>query len=166
MAWDNVDFVKHFYLGGGQSKTLNEIGLLANVKSTSNTLAIDRPGGFKDQIRNKAREIKEGAVNISFDNSYSFSDVKFAMGSGTLRGNFVGTCSLVLPNKSHFTGKISIEYSDSFTDPLSVIEKLYGSSDSPNAPDWLKAIGNVGGTAYGITGQWNDDFSGDVEIPT
>ena len=166
MAWDNIDFAYHFYFGNGASKTLSEIGLLEAVKAESNKLAIDRAGGFKDQIRNKAREVKEGAVVLKFENSYSFSNVKFALGSGVLKGDFTGTSTSVLEGKYFVSGKISIAYSDRFTDPISVIEYLYGSSDSPDAPDWVKKIGELGGTAYDTTDQWQDDFSSDVLLIT
>ena len=46
------------------------------------------------------------------------------------------------------------------TDPLSVIQFLYGDSSSPNAPSWLRAAANLGGTPFDINGSWTWDYSG------
>jgi len=162
MKWSDIDFVRHFYFEKGAAKNLADIGLLSEVKAESGKLAIDRSGGFKDQIRSEVQRIKEGDLEKNFKNSYSFSSVRFSMGSGVLNGKFEGKCSLVLADKSYFSGKITVSYSDRFEDPLSVIEQLYGSSSSPNAPEWVRNLGNVGGAPYNITGQWTEDFSGDV----
>ena len=44
-----------------------------------------------------------------------------------------------------YSGNAAIKFSDTFTDPLSVIEMLYGSSTSQQAPDWLVTAMNFGG---------------------
>jgi hypothetical protein len=50
-----------------------------------------------------------------------------------------------------------------FTDPLSIIQTLYGSSSSPAAPDWLRDLTNVGGTPFMIIGSWTKDYTGSGE---
>lgn len=57
---------------------------------------------------------------------------------------------------SDMKGKLT----DSYTDPLSAIEYFYGSSNSPNAPSWLKAAANMGGTPFHISGEWSWAYSG------
>ena len=166
MAWENIDFAYHFYFGNAEKKTLTEIGLLAEVKAESGKLSIDRSGGFKDQIRNEARKVKEGDVNLSFERSYSFLAVRYALGGSVLHGKFKGTCTSVLENKYYVSGTTQIEYTDTFTDPLSVIEEVYGSSSSPDAPDWVKKAADLGGTVYEITGSWEEEFSSDVLLLT
>lgn len=151
MAWGNYEFVKHYYQGKGAAKTLVDIGLADSVWKTIGSSVIDRPGGLKDQIR---KATKDGNFTYEFENSYDFGSVIFSLGSAKVSGGFKGVGS-----GGKAAGKIKIEFSDSFTDPLSVIELLYGSSSSSDVPAWLKEAAELGGDAYAITGSWSVDYS-------
>ena len=62
-----------------------------------------------------------------------------------------------------YSGKATIQFSDTFTDPLSVIEMMYGSSTSEQAPDWLATAANLGGTPFEIQGSYLSAYSGSFE---
>ena len=47
-----------------------------------------------------------------------------------------------------YSGKAKIKFSDTFTDPLSVIEIMYGSSTSEQVADWLATVANLGGIPF------------------
>jgi len=168
LAWSNLDFIKHFYTGGGAAVSLASIGLDGSVKDIS-----EAPGGgsynFNNQIDRTAVAIPKpfrGQLEFSdsFNNSYSFRDASFSLGSGSLSGTFVGfmntSPSIGMPwaGTYSFVGSGTINYSDSFTDPTTVIEYLYGSSTGGAA--WLRTLANGGGTPFEITGSWQMQFGG------
>lgn len=83
-------------------------------------------------------------------------------------GFFDGTVSLVetLDNGMalySYSGNATINFLDTFTDPLSVIEYIYGSSTSPDVPSWLLAAANVGGMPYDIYGGFTWAYKGTFE---
>lgn len=160
MAWGNQQFIEHYYMGGGAAKTLSEIDLIGAVKKFASEEAIDRKGGFKDSVFDKAKEVKQGLLHEYFERSYDFSGIVDAMGGGVLRATYEGTCENWEGHHVTFDGNILVAYTDTFEDPLDIIEKLYGSSSSPTAPDWLKKLANVGGTPYKITDTWILNFGG------
>ena len=59
-----------------------------------------------------------------------------------------------------WSGTVTLTFSDEFTDPLSIIEHTYGSSTSPNAPDWLVSIANLGGDGFHVGEVWEVTMSG------
>ena len=62
-----------------------------------------------------------------------------------------------------YSGKATIQFSDTFTDPLSVIEMMYGSSTSEQATEWLVTAMNLGGTSFKIEGSYSWSYSGSFE---
>jgi hypothetical protein len=40
----------------------------------------------------------------------------------------------------------------------------YGSSSSPNAPDWLRRISNSKGSPYKIIGAWQERFEEKIKL--
>jgi hypothetical protein len=158
MGWDNVDFLKHFYFGQGQSVTLTTMGLFDQVKSHADQVSIGR---FKNQIREKGKSSRSFQFSLTFENSYDFKPVVYSLGACTLKGGFNGgVCPWVLSSPPEFwiEGEMKIYFADAFTDPLSVIELLYGSSTSPTAPSWLQTAANVGGMGYQIVDSWQLSF--------
>ena len=156
-SWSTTDFIKHFYSGRGRTVSLNNMGLLNSVRREASRLAIDRNGGFKDQIRDEVRIVKTGRVRKDFKNSYSFGNIRRVMRGGTLTGGFRGNTKLRGSILS-FSGDISVVYSDIFEDALSLVQIRYGSSSSADAPDWLRRISNSKGTPYKIIGVWQERF--------
>ena len=160
LAWNSLDFVSHYYFGSGDV-TLTDIELQEQVIASANNKGVqDR---LADQIDATAANLPWsycGEFTYVFYNAYNFSDVSFAMGSGSLAGIYRGAISSQLNGSYLYTGSMAVDYFDVFIDPLSVIEFLYGSSTSANAPLWVAGLANFGGSAYLVTGNWNWSFSG------
>lgn len=158
MAWDDLKFVRHFYFGDGKAVKLRDIGLFNKVKAHSDKVAISK---FKNQIEAEAKSTSGYKFTVSFKNAYDFKPVVYSLGGCTLIGKFNGgVCPWIgtSPQEYWVEGEITVSFSDQFTDPLSIIERLYGSSDSPEAPEWLRNAANLGGKAYSITDQWSRRF--------
>ena len=158
-AWGDLDFFYHFYFGEGESKTLSSIGLLDQVKTRAETVAISR---FKEQILEMAPDFPNSGFVLNFQRSYDFKPVVYSFGDATLEGEFAGTVSSIGKGRMKVSGSISIEFIDQFTDPLSILEILYGSSTSPQVPRWLAEAANIGGTGFRLTGNWKEDFSATI----
>jgi len=170
LAWGNIDFLKHFYTGNGAAVTLRQIGLYEGVRTAANS-----PGGgiynFDKQINDKAKSIDKpynGQFKDSFEKGYDFGEVLFSLGGGVLSSDYTGNMtSTPLPGdplyagEYKYTGDAVINYSDDFTDPLSVIELLYGSSNSPDVPSWLKIMMNLGGTPFKLSETFKQTFKGE-----
>lgn len=156
MAWDNLDFIYHFYFGEGKSKTLSSIGLLDPIRKRAEAVAVGR---FKNQILEKAKDHSSSDLVHSFERSYDFKPVVYSFGNATLKGKFKGTVSKVGKNQKKVSGWISIRFIDRFTDPFSIVDFFYGSSTSPQAPQWLAEAANMGGTEYCLTGNWREKFT-------
>ena len=134
--WENVDFVKHFYFGGGRSVTLSEIGHLHEVANywahhasfaqsyseidrlrsyfTTGTGALDR---WTRQIIGKAISEPDGSFTEKFDNVYALAPIEFSHGDARIKGDFSG--SVRRNNGAMFIKGISnIKFEDRFTDPI------------------------------------------------
>jgi hypothetical protein len=64
----------------------------------------------------------------------------------------------------HFSGDISVVYSDIFEDAFDLVQARYGSSSSPNAPDWLRRISNSNGYRFKIIGAWQERFEEKIKL--
>jgi hypothetical protein len=144
--WSDVDFVQHYYFGGGRDVDLREIGHLHEIVEQY-AWNDGAEGAFRrlaDQIADKARTAKSGQFMHDFEGSYNFGSVEFSHGGGTVAGIFNGTVSrrdAVL----EIQGKSDFEFFDEFIDPLSLgIE--------------------VGGTPYKIRGSWSANFTASVFV--
>lgn len=167
-TWRNLDFVYHFYFGKGKSVSLSEIGLLSVIENSAINQGIQ--SRFGEQINQEAvkQAPRTGELSKSFNNSYGFGDVCFSIGNATMSGNFDGTLTAGETfddgkTMYSYSGKATIQFSDTFTDPLSVIEMMYGSSTSEQAPDWLATVANLGGTPFKIQGNYSWSYSGILE---
>jgi hypothetical protein len=164
----DLKFIRNYYTGGGDN-TLSYFGLQSAMEAEVVSQGII--GRFTEQTDVSARGLAEsyqynGTFTNTFSNSYNFIDVAFSLGHGSLSGSFSGTMSTHMfqdnPRILGYTwsGTVTLNFSDSFTDPMSIIESFYGSSNSPNAPEWLVDLANLGGTPYDITGTWQVNISG------
>ena len=164
----NLDFVYHFYFGKGKSVSLSEIGLLSVIENSAINQGIQ--SRFADQINQEAvkQAPRIGELSKSFNNSYRFGDVYFSIGNARMSGNFDGTLTAgetFDDGKTiySYSWKAKIKFSDTFTDPLSVIEIMYGSSTSEQVADWLATVANLGGTPFKIQGNYSCSYSGILE---
>jgi hypothetical protein len=163
-----VEFLYHYYFGNGKPVLLRDMGLLDAVQQ----LADSSPNGgafrFGEQIAQTASRITKpynGTFTDSFNRSYDFGNILWVMGGGVLTGAFRGTIiSKSIDSNSigtySYSGDAGITFTDVFTDPLGIIQTLYGTSDSPNAPSWLKAAAEVGGTEFGYYDTWTKQYAG------
>jgi hypothetical protein len=90
--WTDMDFVLHFFFGGGKEKTLEEIGLLGPVIDHAKQIMFDN---VLAQVADRARLTKDGPFTGSWNNSYPFGDVVFSLGGVTIKGRFGGTVKKV-----------------------------------------------------------------------
>ncbi len=162
LAWGNLDFVWHFYFGSGAPVTLSDIGHLENVKSLANSNPDGGAYRFGNQIANTASGIAKpynGSFSESFSNTYDFGSIVWVMGSGTLSGAYEGNMTST-PNANgpggtyNYSGTGNLFYRDIFTDPLDLIQRMYGDSNAPEVPPWLVNAANLGGTPFVIYGGW------------
>ena len=163
--WSDVEFVWHFYFGGGEDKTLSEIGLLGAVIERAEEIMLDH---VKAQVANAAIARKAGAFSGSWNNSYNFKPVVYSLGGVTIRGRFSGTADKE-GNVIHVKAKAYYEFYDEFTDPTSVREKILGTSEVAELPASLLGgavllTTDLAGTAYRITGGWQTEITGSISI--
>jgi hypothetical protein len=87
------------------------------------------------------------------------------MGSETLRRSYEGNMTST-PNANgpggtyNYSGTVNLFYRDIFTDPLDLIQLIYGDSNAPEVPPWLVNAANLGGTPFVIYGGWTQTYAG------
>lgn len=142
--WTNLDFVGHYYAGGGRAIDLLEMGHLLEI-AEQYAYGDGNEGAFRrlsDQIVDEARQSGSGPISQSFGSSYDFGSVAFSHGDSVVRGAFVGSVE-DRGSMLRITGQTRFEFSDIFEDPLDIgIE--------------------AGGTPYRITGSWAASFMAEV----
>ncbi|WP_323716074.1 hypothetical protein [Paracoccus aminovorans] len=82
----------HYYFGGGQAVTLDEIGHLRDI-AEQYAYRDGTEGAFRrlsGQIADAAREQGTGPVGYDFRFTYDFGSVAFSHGDGTVKGLFIG----------------------------------------------------------------------------
>jgi hypothetical protein len=144
--WGDIDFVQHYYFGGGVSVDLREIGHLYEIVQQY-AFNDKEDGAFRrlaGQIADKAISAKSGAFTLTVNNFYDFGSVQFSHGDGSVKGVFSG-----LAEKQgeiiKINGTTDFEFYDEFKDPLGYdIE--------------------VGGNPYPIEGSWSADFTAEVFV--
>lgn len=142
--YGDLDFVAHYYYGGGRTLTLSEIGQLREIAeyyaySTGTEGAFRRLSG---QIAHEARKAQSSAFSFDFNRSYNFGDIEFSHGRGSVSGIFSGVVTSANP-MLYITGRSRFSFFDSFRDPVDLTFE-------------------VGGTPYDITGEWTASFAAEV----
>lgn len=160
--WTDTDFGIHYYLGHGEDLTLSETGHLAGVIDyfLYKLNVYDR---INAQIIAIARRNSSGLFSYTFINSYDFGDYIYVFGRGVVSGEFSGTVK-------HENGMMFIEgdmtyvYTDTFTDPASVREKIFNGTSSVDAssPLWV-AITDGGGQYFGVSDMWKTEFRSEAK---
>lgn len=144
--WTDLDFVAHYYFGGGVGVTLSEIGHLRDI-AEHYAYSDGEEGAFRrlsNQIADEARKVRSGSVTYGFGQSYDFGAVQFSHGGGSVAGTFAGTVAND-GDMLRIVGSSVFNFSDQFADPIDLgIE--------------------VGGDPYNITGDWSAAFLAEVFI--
>lgn len=127
--WAIADFIRHFYTGEGRGVTLSEIGHLRDIVEQY-AYYDDGMGAHRrltEDIVASARAQGSGRLAFAFGRSYEFEYVQppesYPHGDAVVRGFFVGH---VMP-QGHFLsieGELQFQFSDVFTDPLTIRERL------------------------------------------
>ncbi|AGH97844.1 peptidoglycan-binding protein [Micavibrio aeruginosavorus] len=163
--WGNVEFIWHFYFGFGKSTELSEMGLLGAVIQQAQRLMFDR---VKSQIADKAKTIGSGTFSGSWNNSYEFRDLVYALGKVTISGHFSGTVSRK-NNILAINATAEYEFYDEFTDPLSVRQLVLGTSKVATLPPSLLGgavllTTDLMGHPFVTTGQWTTKIAGTISL--
>lgn len=126
--WEWYDFVIHYYFGGGKEVKISSIGHLQDVIDRANERR-RRPHqvfeGVEAQACKKARAVQQGAISDTFVGTYNFSPVSFVHRISTVKGNFAGA----VQNENDYliiSADGNYEFSDSFSDPLDIIQLITG----------------------------------------
>ena len=161
--WPTYDYVYHAYFGGGRDVTLSETG---NLEDVFNNYMYDQGTGerVKSQVIEAARIAGPGYFEYNFENSYSFRDIIFALGSSTVRGKFSG----VIREENGFMkiyGSVEYQFIDEFTDPVDVREKVFNEDSNPNNVSawWLRAS-DLLSRSYTIQGSWKTTFEAEASF--
>ena len=156
--WTNLELSAHFYVGGGEAVTLEEIGLLDAVKQDYEREYL---GLFLEQMREKSRSMPEGFFADNFDNSYNFIGTLYSFRNAGVRGSFVGEIKTNEQGERRLEGNAVFEFYDSFKDPLDIAETFAKTGavfiEGFSEKDLWKIIkdgANIGGKPYKINGKW------------
>lgn len=154
------------------------MGLLQGVKDSARSsggailqFAADISGNAADLIKPYSGDFSLG-FGPRFDN---YSSACWPLGRASLTGSFTGNMTST-PYSSggggiySYNGSATVSFDDTFSDPYNILERLYGNSNTTDAPQWLQNAANgvylpgspwyVQGTPFSIVGNWTESFSG------
>lgn len=158
--WSDLKFKLHFFMGGGRTLTLSEIGFLSDMIAKAREVMFK---ALEDQIADKMREMQTGSLVYTTNASYNFGDVHPYFGGGTIRTRTEGTVTKNGDTLS-IKGIVYYQYEDTFTDPFNIRQKKYGTSSPENVPYWELKMTDRGGTYFKIIGDWTTSITGDVNL--
>lgn len=173
--WEDVHFVKHFYLGNGRGVTLDEIGHLNEVMQAAEGIMYER---LKQQVADAAAKSESGRFEYAFQNRYDF-DVEFSYGESKLDGLYEGEVFWMGRGLRGYRGIAKISFSDAFVDPVDRIQvRRWFNATTVDINKWAKELtgfdlsleitdemirnAEMGGMSYPITGAWEWGVAGEV----
>lgn len=181
--WSDLDFVWHYYTGGGQGVTLAGIGHLREM-AEHYAWGEKGEGVFRRLASQIATAARVGDIPYTFSGSYEFRPVQYSHGGGSVNEVFDGRVARI-GDMLHIDGIAHFEFTDIFTDPLRGREAIawlrrhrqalrarLGIDEPPTASPqqvdrgdisnllWL--LTEAGGTAYAVTGSWQAEFRAGV----
>ncbi|MCH2545980.1 MAG: minor capsid protein, partial [Alphaproteobacteria bacterium] len=138
--WEDRHFAAHFYVGGGRKITLDKIGHLKNIQTYYETHYLER---FVAQIRKNSAIHTQGRFEDDFQRVYDFRPAQYSHGGATISGIF--NCHIVINNDGSktVTGKANIHFSDVFTDPVRLIDRVLPFLNITPA-EWMVLFGELG----------------------
>jgi len=176
--WTWADYLAYFYVGGGQSITLPLMGWLGPIIGESKN-QVFMP--VQEQIVDLARQIEQGEIHYTTENTYEFEGISYPIGEATVSSETVGTVSI---NEKCLIIDAEVTYTffDDFTDPADIrevndwIQKTFYPFLSGRIPFIPKDMPEVlrvhfergditefGGTPYHIHGSWKTKLSAVVK---
>lgn len=166
--WAWWDYLYHFWAAGGQSVDLANIGWLGPIiEEAKNQVFVP----VQEQVIALAREIEQGPLFYTTENTYEFEFVSYPIGDATVSSETSGMLSI---NGKCLIIEAEVVYTffDDFTDPLDIREindAIQNNVIPEGAPDWLKiqlqrgGWTDFGGTPYLINGTWETSLSAVVK---
>ena len=163
--WGNFDFSAHYYVGNGQSKTLQSIGLADDIWNIIERNVINRNGGLLDQLDqlavskiDKTQTSGTAEVTYSTRNTYNFQEASWPIRVATLQTFSIGSVSWVFDSENeifnyNFTMSSSFYFTDIFSDPLNLETLGLPRMDMPFSSPYL------------ISGEWDQTLTGAGSIP-
>ncbi len=165
--WGSLEFLKHFFFGGGNEVTLARAGYLRDIITKAEEIMYKN---VENQVADKMRAIRNGVLIYRTENSYSrLGEVKWVFGGGTIQ---TITSGKVIQNGNTVSIDAEIQYAyyDEFTDIFDIRDlfmKPHLLSDL--SPNWYTALGvTISEAAFGrmylITGSWKTKLTGTVSL--
>lgn len=116
------------------------------------------------QIVDAARNVQSGRFHWNFRSSYGFGDYFYPFGDGVVSGEFAG--AVIHQNGMMFIeGEITYFYTDTFTDPASVREKIIPGSSSVDASfSWWVTLTDGFGQYFSISDSWSSVFKSEAKF--
>ncbi len=165
--WSSLEFLKHFFFGGGNEVTLSEAGYLGDIISKAEEVMYKR---LEAQVADKMRAIKNGPLTYRTENSYPrFKEVKWVFGGGTIKTITAGQV-IQDGDTVSIDAEVQYTYYDEFTDPADIRQLFIGPHNlSDLEPNWYTALGVTiseiaFGRMYPITGSWKTKLTGSVKL--
>jgi len=119
--------------------------------------------GAERQAFEKARAVVSGNLHGTFKRSYPFYSVSFVHGNSTVTGSYSGTV-IRNGNALHITAEIRYNFSDVFTDPFDIRERINGTSDPAQIPNDALIDGEFGGEFYTVYDSWTTELNAVIHI--
>ena len=167
-AWAWWNYVIHYFTQSGRPVTLSEIGHLNGIKSAFH--GGPETGGYRfgNQLDAKAQSWApfNGTLPQVTVNTYDFADVSWPIRRATVVGSIAAEMQSSDPDSNgrgtwSYAGTAAFQFSDLFSDPLSVIQAFGGYDALPSGirGDIIKAVADGVGTAFTITGSWTHPYN-------
>lgn len=161
--WSWADVAAHFFGGGGSLITLADMGR----KQQLIDFYFYTEGAYQrinQQIVEKAQKQEAGRLSYDFRNSYaSFSDLFYPFGGGVVAGYFEGTVKRK-QGYLYIEGTIEYKYTDVFTDPYRLRDRVFGDTSDPDAvSEAWRWVSDTGGRPYPIEDDWVTRFEAVVK---
>ncbi len=168
--WNELHWFWHYFLGGGQSVDLGDVGLLDTFRAGVNEAEIKFQEDVRKWAKNRLDYLREcnekrrangieeaESIGIHLEGTYDYDFAGaenigslYVLGHGTLQMKAIGYVD------ADGTYKITLIFSvaDYFRDPIDVLNKI---------PDWLLKLEVVGGCPFAITAGWKYIIGGDLD---
>lgn len=140
-----------------RSVSLEEIGHLDEFRAFVKEGILKR---FQRQVCDAAANAADGPLMWDFTNSYDFTSIEYSHGDGVISGVFEGKVEWVSQYTRWFSGIVNLAFTDTVTDVYNYLEEVYGSSNPPGLTLEELRRANIGGTAYKISGEWQERMEG------